>query len=42
MIFFRGKGSWFNPRIIPEKAFQIEQVPIKKYELKLMLLLFNL
>ena len=30
MIFFQGKGSWFSPRIIREKAFHIAQVLMKK------------
>ena len=33
-IFFHGKDSRFNPRIIHKKVFLIGQVPIKIYGLK--------
>ena len=35
MIFFScGKGLWFSPRMIPQKAFHIGQALIRKYGLK--------
>ena len=36
------EGSWFSPQIMCNRAFHIGHVLIKKYELKLLFLLFNL
>ena len=40
--FFYEKDSTFNPRLIHESSFLIGQVPIEKYGLKTLFLLFNL
>ena len=41
MIFFYEKDSRFNPRLINKSRFLIGQVPIAKYGLKTLFLLFN-
>ena len=40
--FFYKKDSRFNPRLIHESSFLIGQVPIEKYGLKTLFLLFNI
>ena len=40
--FFYEKDSRFNPRLIHKSRFLIGQVPIKKYGLKTLFLLFNI
>ena len=42
MIFFYEKDSRFNSRLLYESSFLIGQVPIEKYELKTLFLLFNI
>ena len=41
MIFFYEKESRFNPRLIHKSHFIIGQVPIEKYGLKILFLVFN-
>ena len=41
-IFFGEKDSRFNPRLIHKSRFLIGQIPIEKYGLKTLLLLFNI
>ena len=41
-IFFEGKDSKFNPRIIRIRGFLIGRVQIKKYGSKTLFLLFNI
>ena len=40
--FFYEKDSWFNPRLIHKSSFLIGQLPIEKYGLKTLFLLFNI
>ena len=40
--FFYEKDSRFNPRLIHKSSFLIGQVPIEKYGLKTLFLLFNI
>ena len=40
--FFYEKDSRFNPRLIHKSSFRIGQVPIEKYGLKTLFLLFNI
>ena len=40
--FFYEKDSRFNPRLIHESSFLIGQVPIEKYGMKTLFLLFNI
>ena len=40
--FFYEKDSRFNPRLIRKSRFLIRQVPIEKYGLKTLFLLFNI
>ena len=40
--FFYEKDSRFNPRLIHKNSFLIGQVPIEKYGLKTLFLLFNI
>ena len=40
--FFYKKDSRLNPRLILKSSFLIGQVPIEKYELKTLFLLFNI
>ena len=40
--FFYEKDSRFNPRLIHKSSFLIGQVPIEKYGLKTLSLLFNI
>ena len=40
--FFSEKDSRFNPRLIPKSSFLIGQVPIEKYGLKTLFMLFNI
>ena len=42
LYFFYEKDSRFNPQLIPKSSFLIEQVPIEKYGLKTLFLLFNI
>ena len=40
--FFYEKDSRFNPRLIHKSSYYIGQVPIEKYGLKTLFLLFNI
>ena len=40
--FFYEKDSSFNPRLIHKSSFLIGQVPMEKYGLKTLFLLFNI
>ena len=42
MIFLYEKDSRFNPQLIHKSSFLIGQVPIEKYGLKTLFLLFNI
>ena len=42
LYFFHEKDSWFNPRLIHKSHFIIGQVPIEKYGLETLFLLFNI
>ena len=42
LYFFYEKDSRFNPWLIYKSHFLIGQVPIEKYELKTLFLLFNI
>ena len=42
MVFLHGKDRWLSQRIIHKSLFLIGQIPILKYGLKTLFLLFNI